>query len=292
MLASMTGFGRALFDAPFGRLIVEIQAVNRKYLEVFVSMPKEFGRFEHDVRKWIGDAVSRGQISVRIHLVPNAEAIEELLPDAEILLRLKYGWEKISQRLGFDPKAIDLSFLVQQMPMQSKIDLASDEDLPILHRVVDEALQGLVKTKKVEGKALAEDLGKRLKELDRMIDDVEEIAPDATEKMRKKLAERMGEILQPGAETDDRLLREIALFAERVDISEEITRLRSHLVQFRELLSSKAAVVGRKMDFLVQEIGREINTIGSKSMEAKISHLVVEMKSELEKMREQIQNIE
>ncbi len=292
MLASMTGFGRALFDAPFGRLIVEIQAVNRKYLEVFVSMPKEFGRFEHDVRKWIGDAVSRGQISVRIHLVPNAEAIEELLPDAEILLRLKYGWEKISQRLGFDPKAIDLPFLVQQMPMQSKIDLASDEDLPVLHRVIDEALQGLLKTKKVEGKALADDLGKRLKELDRMIDDVEEIAPDATEKMRKKLSERMSEILQPGAETDDRLMREIALFAERVDISEEITRLRSHLVQFRELLSSKAAVVGRKMDFLVQEIGREINTIGSKSMEAKISHLVVEMKSELEKMREQIQNIE
>jgi uncharacterized protein (TIGR00255 family) len=292
MLASMTGFGRALVDAPFGRLVVEIQSVNRKYLEIFVSLPKEFGRFEHEVRKWIGELVSRGQISVRIYLIPSADTIEGLLPDPEVLLRLKYGWEKISQGLGYDPRSIDLSFLVQQMPLQSKVEMAKDTDLPILHRVVDEALQHLLIMKKTEGKALMEDLGSRIKELDRMVGEVEQIAPDATLKMRKKLSEKMEEFIKQGEEGEDRLMREIAFFAEKVDVSEEMTRLRSHFAQFKEFLSPQAAIIGRKMDFLVQEMGREINTIGSKSMDSKISHLVVEMKSELEKMREQIQNIE
>jgi len=195
-----------------------------------------------------------------------------------------------------DPKEIDLAFLMQHLPVQQKLEIARDEDMPALHRCVDEALQGLLKMKKTEGKALAADIEKRLKELARMIDAIEELSPDASKKMRQKLFEKMEEVLQlqigKGTEIEERLLREVAIFAERVDISEEITRFRSHLAQFHDLLVSKAGTTGRKMDFLIQEMGREVNTIGSKSSESKISHLVVDMKSELEKMREQIQNIE
>src|SRR5580692_6141518 len=104
MLTSMTGFGRAIGDAPFGRLTVEIQSVNRKYLEVFVSMPKEFGRFELEVRKWVGEAISRGQVSVKIFLIPNIDAMGELLPDVEILKGLKKEWKKIARGIGSDPK--------------------------------------------------------------------------------------------------------------------------------------------------------------------------------------------
>lgn len=290
MPRSMTGFGRAVSDAPLGKLTVEIQSVNRKYLEVFVSLPKELGRFEHEVRKWVGDAVSRGGVSVRIFLIPNASAIEGLLPDVEVLKGLKKGWEKIARELGTDPKSIDLPFIMQYLPVQPKQDGVSDEDLTALNRGVSEALTALVAMKQTEGKALTQDLTSRLKELERMLDEIEKLSPDATGKMRQRLFEKMEEVLKLGPEVEERLLREVALFAERVDVTEEITRFRSHVSQFKTIL--KGGTVGRKMDFLIQEMGREVNTIGSKSVETKISHLVVEMKSELEKIREQVQNIE
>lgn len=130
----------------------------------------------------------------------------------------------------------------------------------------------------------------RLNELEKMIGSIEKHAPDATKRMKERLAEKMAEVFK--GDMDERLLREVALFAEKVDIAEEITRFHSHIAQFQALLSAKEGTVGRKMDFLIQEMVREVNTIGSKSMEAKISHLVVSMKSELEKIREQVQNIE
>ncbi len=290
MLSSMTGFGRAVCEVSLGKLTVEIQSVNRKYLEVFISLPKELSRFEHEVRKWTSESVSRGGVSVRVFLVPNIGALQSLLPDVEFLKRLKAGWEGLAQQVGFDPKEVNLPFIMQYLPTQSKQDLASDEDMMKLHYCVREALESLKSMKLAEGTALAQDLTARLKELERMTEEVEAHAPDATEKMRQKLFEKMEETLKFGPEVEERLLREVALFAEKVDICEEITRLRSHLAQFKSIL--RGGVVGRKMDFLIQEMGREINTIGSKSVETRISHVVVEMKSELEKIREQVQNIE
>jgi len=290
MLSSMTGFGRAILDAPFGRLTVEIQSVNRKYLEVFVSLPKEFSRFEHEVRKWVADSVSRGGVSIRIFLIPTVNAVEGLLPDVEVLKGLKQAWEKIAREIGADPKSIDLPFIMQYFPSQPKQDVASDDDLSVLNQCVAEAIKSFQSMRQTEGNALAQDMGGRIKELERMIDNVEKLSPDATKKMRQKLFEKMEEVLKAGPEVEERLLREVALFAERVDVTEEITRFRSHTVQFKGLL--KGGSVGRKMDFLIQEMGREVNTVGSKAVEAKIAHIVVEMKSELEKIREQVQNIE
>ncbi len=290
MLASMTGFGRAGLDAPFGRLIAEIQSVNRKYLEIFVSVPKEFGRFEYDIRTWVGEQISRGQISVRLHVIPSEGAVLRQLPDPKELKALKKGWEKIAKTLGYDPKKIDLPFLMQYCPIEQKT-IAEDKDRPFLEKCMKEAMDGLCKMKAKEGKALAADVSKRLGFLKKNLKEVESLAPEAAERMRKNLEGKMKE-LQESPELDERILRETLLFADRIDITEEITRLSSHFNQFLGMLETKEKTIGRKMDFLIQEMGREINTIGSKSLDAKISYLVVEMKSELEKIREQVQNIE
>jgi uncharacterized protein (TIGR00255 family) len=291
MLASMTGFGRAILDAPFGRLVAEIQSVNRKYLEVFVSLPKEFGRFEQEIRMWVGEKIARGQVSVRIHVIPSADAAIEQLPDPKALKVLKREWEKIAKSLGYDPKKIDLPFLMQYCPIQQKSGLAEDKDLPFIEKCMKEAMDGLCKMKIKEGKALLLDVAKRIGSLKKNLKSIESLAPEASARMKKNLGDKMKD-LKASPELDERLLREMLLFADRVDITEEITRLRSHFNQFEGMLDAKEKTIGRKMDFLIQEMGREINTIGSKSLDAKISHYVVEMKSELEKIREQIQNIE
>lgn len=279
MLSSMTGFGRAAS----GALTVEIQSVNRKFLEVSVSLPREFSSFEQQIRKLIAEKISRGQVFVRIFITEEKFS----LPNTKLLKELKKHWQTIAKEVGTDPKEITLAFLLQNL--SSKPEISKKEE-GALEKVIESALEELLKMKKVEGKALAKDLSDKLQLLSKLLEKIEKHAPDATTRMRQRLSEKLSEIFQGGPEVEERLLREVAVFAEKVDIAEEITRLQSHFSQFKETLKGEG--VGRKMDFLIQEIGREINTIGSKSMESAITRLVVEMKSELEKMREQVQNLE
>ncbi|OGN56320.1 MAG: YicC family protein [Chlamydiae bacterium RIFCSPHIGHO2_12_FULL_44_59] len=288
-LSSMTGFGRSICDVPSGKLTVEIQSVNRRYLEIFLSLPKELARFEPEIRKLMQERLIRGQVSLRVYFSPNLEGVESLLPDIKMLKRLKKAWRKIAKDLDFDAQQIDLPFIMQYLPVLSRPDLSFEEDRFTLSQCVDKALDHLMEMKKIEGAALAKDLSKRLEQCRVMVADVEELAPQAAEKMRLKLREKIEEVLG-GKEAEDRILKEVAIFAERVDITEEVIRLQSHISQFQELLQE--SIVGRKMDFLLQEMSREVNTIGSKAQESQMSRIIVDMKSELEKMREQVQNIE
>jgi uncharacterized protein (TIGR00255 family) len=285
MLISMTGFGRSICKIKLGRLVTEIQSVNRKYLEISTSLPKELSRFDLEIRKWVGEVVSRGFVTVRLYL---SSSVEEQLPDAAQLKRMKKAWMKLAKASGNSEKEITLSFLLNHMPTA----VGEEEEMDGLREGVEKALDGVLEMKKREGHALAIDIGQRLNALELTLRQIEKQSPDAVAKQRQKLKERAQEVLTPGAELDERLLREIALFAEKVDIAEEITRFHSHISQFREIIQAKNAQVGRKLDFLVQEMGREINTIGSKSADVMISRFVVDAKSELEKVREQIQNIE
>jgi uncharacterized protein (TIGR00255 family) len=287
----MTGFGRSSVETPAGKLTVEIQSINRKYMDVSIALPKEWSRFEPEVRKWVTDASLRGQISIRVYFLPSANGLTDLLPSAETLRNLKQSWDQIASRAGFDSSQVNLPFVMLHFPFQQKIDSVTDENLNFLKKGVHEALSSLKEMKRKEGKVLFLDLETRLEKLEEIRKKVALLAPLAIERMRNKLQEKMKELLQGQQNTEDLLLREVALFAEKIDVTEEIVRLQSHFVQFLETLKSDG-FVGKKMDFLIQEIGREINTIGSKSSEIQISHLIVEMKSELEKMREQIQNIE
>jgi uncharacterized protein (TIGR00255 family) len=218
--------------------------------------------------------------------------MDNLLPDVKLLGSLRTGWEHIAETLGYGKQVIDFAFLVKNLADAPQTRLANDEDFTPISEALSHALHALDAMKSVEGKALAKDMSYRLTLMETHLGAIEEIAPDAVAKMRQKLKERMEEVYSQPEQLDERLLREVALFAEKIDISEEITRFRSHLAQYRDYLASRDGPVGRKMDFLTQEMGREINTIGSKSMDARISHLVVNVKSELEKIREQNQNIE
>jgi uncharacterized protein (TIGR00255 family) len=291
MPLSMTGFGRATFDAPFGRLIVEMQSLNRKFFEVNAFLPKEMGRFENEVRKWVSEKIQRGQITLRIQWVPSREVLTHFLPDIETLKSLKSAWENIANQLQMDSQTIDLPFLISSVPPTQKNDLLKEEDLSVLQKVVDEALQALLVMKQKEGEALVKDIYTRIQLLESMLNSIEEQAPAASIKMQEKLQEKMKSLFAEDSSIDDRIMKEAVFFAEKIDISEEITRLKSHFVQFEESLKTRGSV-GRKLEFIVQEISRETNTIGSKSADAKISSIIVDMKSEIEKIREQIQNIE
>lgn len=291
MPTSMTGFGRGTIDAPIGRFIVEMQSLNRKFFEVNAYLPKELSRFENEIRKWVAEKISRGQITVRVQWLPSREALSHFLPDVETLKSLKSAWENLAELLGMDAKSIDLPFLISSVPPMQKNELLKEEDLPLLKKCVEEALLSLSSMKNEEGKALTKDVSERINTLQKIVAAIEILAPDATEKMRQKLQEKMTSLFLDDQTLDDRIMKEVAFFAEKVDISEEITRLKSHFGQFEECLGAKGSI-GRKMEFVLQEMSRETNTIGSKSADAKISSLVVEMKSEIEKIREQIQNIE
>ncbi len=289
MLMSMTGFGRASRDSALGRLIVEMQSLNRKHYELQVYLPKEFSRFEYEVRKWVADKVVRGFITVRVQWVPSPDKLAHFLPDSQFLKNFKQQWENVATQLGFEKEQVDLSFLLQNVPAMPSTDVVQDQDVDDLHSCIDTAIDRLIAMRQNEGKSLSKDLNDRLSKMHTQVKSIETLSGLSMERMRQKVQEKMKEFI---SDLDERWMREMILFVEKMDISEEIIRLGSHFSQFKESLSGSQKAVGRKMDFLVQEMGREINTIGSKCMDVEISRLVVEMKSELERIREQIQNIE
>lgn len=284
MLISMTGFGRATREVSNGQLIAEIQSVNRKYPEIFISIPKEFARFEQDVRSWVQNKIARGQVSVRIFFLNNNHVS---IPDSSSLKKQKIAWEKVAKSLGYSPKAIDLEFLMKYSTFHKEVQFAEEKDFASIKSCLMEALKNLCFMKEKEGKAMTADIRKRLLLLKKFLKSIESLAPASARNLKETIVQKLSTIIDSEA-----LAREAILFADRMDISEEIARLKSHFVQFQSMLQEKKGPVGRKMDFMVQEMGREINTIGAKSADAKIAHHVVAMKSELEKIREQIQNIE
>lgn len=293
MLVSMTGFGRIVSDTPFGSLIIEIQTVNRKHLEIFLSLPKELNRFELEIRKWVGESITRGQVTLRAYLSLGETVIDKTLPDEKILKKLKSAYLKLAQQCGLDSGAIDLPFLLQRYPTMGQNELLwSEKHKPLLKESISKALSSTIAMKVKEGNSLSKDILSRLKCLRSLVKKIEIRAPKSVAKQRERLKARLEEIFPLSSDLDERLLREVAIFAERVDIAEEIIRFLSHLDQLEEVLQSEDRRIGRRLEFLVQEVGREVNTMGSKASDVEISHFVVDIKSELEKIREQIQNVE
>jgi len=295
MTRSMTAYGRASLSTPLGRLVCEIHSVNRKMLDMSLFLPKDFLRFDIDVRKWIAAAIERGQLNVRITL--QIEGVNERLFSSNLaqLKTLKEGWEHICQELKLDSqKSIDLPFLVSQL-QTSPLTSAKEEEEKIkgfLQELVDQALQELIAMKENEGKVLAIDIHKRLALIEENLTTIELKREEPLLRYRKKIQDRLQEVMQLPAEIEERVAREVAILAEKMDVTEEIVRLRTHLVHFRNHLAAREKSVGRTLDFLTQEMHREINTLGSKSADSDISHFVVTIKGELEKIREQVQNIE
>ena len=291
----MTAFGRALKKTPLGVFSVEIQSVNRKHLELNANLPTSFARFEPDVRRIIASCVFRGNVTVKMAVVFENELPVAVRPNIALLKQYKIAWDTLSQELAipFHPEAFFnmLSSESGLFLVEDKTDRDS-EFLDEIRQVLGEALQHFLKMKEEEGKVLEEDILSRWKKLKLLIAEIGKKTPDAVARYRQKLTERLKDLMTGDSGLDERVLKEIAIYAEKVDISEEITRFESHLKQFYDLVQTSSESVGKTLDFILQELNREINTIASKSSDIEISRWVIEAKSELEKIREQIQNIE
>ena len=295
MIKSMTAYGRASVSAVQWRFVIEIHSVNRKMLDMSLYLPKDLLRFDIEIRKWLSQYLERGQITLRLTLQSEGGS-NKLFSNYSIQLKtLKEGWNKVASELGYDPeKMIDLSFLVSQLQMLPSFESKEDEETlkASLKAAVEVALQELMVMKETEGKTLALDIQKRLKLIEENIAAIELKKEFPLIHYRKKLIDRLKEVGHLHAEAEERIIREVALLAEKMDVTEELVRLRTHIEQFRQHLSLHEKAVGRTLDFLTQEMHREINTLGSKSADSEISLYVVKIKSELDKIREQVQNIE
>lgn len=290
----MTGYGRGECAQDGFKITVELSSVNRKQAEVSVTLPREMEMLEAQIRDAIHRAVARGRVNVRVTL----HAAEDKLGARKHInhaLAKDYAGEfaRLAKQLKLSGEVTLDQVLRAPGVFHTDEELAETEDLwPAVEKALTQGVAALVKMREREGAHLAKDLSARIGVMQKAVTLVQKQAPLTAENYRKNLLERIKaaglEIIQAD---DERLLKEIVLFADRSDIAEELTRLQSHFVQFADCCKSKEPV-GRTLDFLAQEMNREINTIGSKANDAIISREVVTLKAELERFREQAQNVE
>lgn len=292
MIRSMTAFGRASVEVPLGRFIIEIQSVNKKFREVQVQLPRELARYELDLKKWIGERVSRGAVSVKVFAEFVGEAPYVVKPNILLVKQLKNAWQEIATEFGSEP--VQVSLLANHEGILLYSDEVADERgyKEALKAAVEEVLTQFIVMREKEGKVLYDDMCQRLVLLSQFVDGIEKRSRGVGPAYRKKLEERIKEFAEGCLDNEERVLRELCIYADRVDISEEIIRFRLHLDHFKEVLDSDERVVGKTLEFLLQELGREVTTMGSKSVDGEISRLVVGIKGELERIREQVQNVE
>lgn len=291
-MKSMTGFGRGEARQGGTTWVVECSSVNRKQLEVAVSLPRDLSDLEIQVRNQVSALCSRGRVNVQVR--SDQAMVEDTMPQLDEAVAAKYVQQlrELAGRLGISPE-LSLSEVVR-LPgvLVSKTAETVAEDIwPVLQTALAAALQQFVAMRSTEGSHLREEMEARLNTIESLATQIAEKAPAVPEHQRTVLRQRLEQAGLPLPLDDERLLKEIALFADRTDISEELSRAASHLKQFRTYLASDEPV-GRSLDFLVQEFFREFNTMGSKCNNAEIAHHVVSAKTELEKIREQIQNVE
>ncbi|MGC3996058.1 MAG: YicC/YloC family endoribonuclease [Anaeromyxobacter sp.] len=291
MIRSMTGFGAGRGAAGGEEIDVEVRSVNHKYCEVKVRLPRELSALEHEVVRAVKDRLARGGVEVAVRRSTPGSAVS---PRVDVPLAESYAraFAEVQARLGL-PGSVTLGDIIHAEGVvrldERTIDL--DHAGEALRRALTQALSALLAMRAREGEALARDLASRLEEVERLVARVSVLAPQAVESYRSRLSERIAELTRGVPLDPARLAQEVAVFADRTDVAEEITRLRSHVAQVRTLLGVSEPV-GRKLDFLVQEMHREANTIGSKSQHGEIAALVVSLKAEVERMREQVQNVE
>jgi uncharacterized protein (TIGR00255 family) len=291
MIRSMTGFGAGRGSAAGEELDVEVRSVNHKFCEVKVRLPRELAALEVDAAKAVRERLARGGVDVTVRRAGGGGAIA---PRVDVALAEAYAraFADVQARLGL-PGAVTLADVVGAEGVirldERALDLEAAREG--LRAALAAALDALVAMRAREGEALARDVAGRLDAVEALVARGAELVPQTVEHHRARLAERIEELTRGIALDPARLAQEVALFADRTDVTEEVTRLRSHLAQARALLSG-AEPAGRKLDFLVQEMHREVNTIGSKSQSAEIAAIVVAAKAEIERMREQVQNVE
>jgi uncharacterized protein (TIGR00255 family) len=288
----MTGYGRGQNTFDGSKFSVELNSVNRKQSDVTVSLPREFNELEPRVRDLINSRISRGRLNVVVSFQSGAALAPRLAIDSALAAAYYRAMVDLREQIGAAGEVTIETVLrspgVLRVPEDS---IAIDNAWPHLEAALTTALDDLIRMREREGKHLAKDMIKRLKLVRQSLRKIRQLHPAVCKKYRQTLHERIARAGLDIPVDDERLVREVILFADKSDISEELIRLDSHLAQFAHTLR-KVEPVGRTLDFITQEIYREFNTLGAKANDAEISQLVVTCKAEMEKIREQIQNIE
>ena len=293
-MKSMTGYGRGECSQSGFKITVELSSVNRKQTEISFALPREMEILEAPMRDLINRHISRGRLNVRVALHAGASKLSARM-HLNTPLAKAYARElnRLSRQLNL-PGPVTLDHLARTPGVfQTDEQIVEERDFgPAVQKALLRALQTLVRMREREGVHLAQDLAKRIFIMRRAATRIQQHAPNVARRYRQQLVERIkaAGLAAPGVD-DDRLLKEIVYFADRSDISEELTRLQSHFKQFEDCRKSREPV-GRTLDFLAQEMNREVNTIGSKANDSRISREVVTLKAELERFREQAQNVE
>ncbi len=291
-MKSMTGFGRGEAQRSGVTWSVECSSVNRKQLEVAVNLPRELSELENAIRSDVSAAVSRGRVNVAVRKESGSTTAEAIRVDQLLAEQYFHAMHALALKLEIPPE-ISLTDITR-MPgviSQAQTEIATEDAWPPIQEALAAALKQLNSMRSAEGVSLRKDIETRLALIVSILDSIRAKAATVPEHQRKVLRQRLEDAGLPLPLDDERLVKEIALFADRTDISEELTRAASHVQQFRAYLES-GAPAGRSLDFLLQEFFREFNTMGSKCNNAEIAHHVVTAKTELEKIREQVQNAE
>jgi len=292
MVKSMTGYGRGITSENGCEMSVEIKSVNHRYLDLSVRLPRNLSFLEDEIRKTVQGHVARGRVEIYVTYQNNADQSKEITVDYPLLDAYLRAYRLIAERTDMKDD-ITLSFL-SNIP-DVLIVSQKEEDSELLKemavKAVKQALDELLNMRIMEGKKLLEDVLARVEYIGAMVDKIEERAPLVVQEYREKLRSRISELLQGSEMDENRFNMEVAFFADRSNITEEIVRLRSHIDQLKRSFDLSQPI-GRKLDFIIQEMNREINTIGSKASDLDIINTVVDVKSEIEKIREQVQNFE
>jgi len=288
----MTAFGKGEHDNKAGNFIVEIQTLNRKFLEINVNFPKEYSLLEPRIRKLVSNEVKRGRVSLylSVELHPGQQSLVRV--NMALAQQIADAYRELKNELGLAGE-VDVTLVAQNkdiIRLNEKI-LASEQYWSGIRAAAEKALDSVESMRRAEGGEIEESFRIRMKKIEAAVDEIDKQSDGAVNKYRDRLIERVSAVADRKEDIDERILQEIAIYAEKVDTSEELIRLRSHIKQFYCFCDS-TDVVGRSLEFLIQEMNREVNTIGAKSSNVNISRLIVELKSELEKIREQVQNVE
>lgn len=292
LLKSMTGFGRAEKVTAGYDITVEIKSVNHRFFDLSSHITRGYGFLESKLKTFLQQYTERGKFDVFVSLEPAEDSGVTVAVNYSLALGYVSALRDISGKYGLDGNisAADIARYPDVLTV-TKAPENEEEVWSSVHEVAGEALKSLLEMRKTEGARLKEDLSKRAGKIISIVSEIEKRSPETVAEYKEKLQARLKDMLGDIEIDEQRVLTEAAVFADKVSVTEETVRLRSHVKQFVDMLESDNAI-GRKLDFIVQEMNREANTIGSKCVDAEIAHYVVDMKAEIEKVREQIQNIE
>lgn len=292
MLNSMTGYGRAQATVDGRDILVEVKSVNHRYFECSTRIPRTYGYLEEKLKKLANTRITRGKVEIGVSVFNVDGAAAEVGVNLELARGYVTALRSLKEELSLTDN-LSLASIARFSDIFQVKKTEEDEDAvwSAVQSVAEEALSRFCDMRKMEGERLYEDIAGRLSVIEGYVTEVEALSPQTIADYKVRLYAKLNEVLEGKNIDEARVLTEVALFADKIAVDEETVRLRSHLHQFSALME-ETQPVGKKLDFLVQEMNREVNTIGSKCQDVRVTRLVVEMKSEIEKIREQIQNVE